>query len=54
MDKSKNLSGAYKVQAMPTFLVLKDKWNNVVETIVGGGNHNVDRVYEIAQNQLKK
>lgn len=33
---------------MPTFLVIKGKWNNVIETVVGGGKGNVDKVYNAA------
>lgn len=33
---------------MPTFLVIKGKWNNVIETVVGGGQPNVNKVYEKA------
>ncbi len=45
VDQSAELSSAYKIQAMPTFLVVKGQWNNVIETVVGGGQGNVDKVY---------
>ena len=48
VDESQELSAAYKVQAMPTFLVIKGKWDNVVMTITGGGKPNVDKIYEKA------
>lgn len=48
VDKSAELSQAYKIQAMPTFLVIQGKWNNVIETVVGGGQGNVDKVYNKA------
>ncbi|MCL4120614.1 UNVERIFIED_CONTAM: hypothetical protein GTU68_000977 [Idotea baltica] len=45
VDQAPELSSAYKVQAMPTFLVIKGKWNNVVATVVGGGQKNVDSIF---------
>lgn len=30
---------------MPTFLVVKGKWDNVVKKIVGGGEHNVNKAF---------
>jgi hypothetical protein len=48
VDKAPDLSSAYKIQAMPTFLVLKGQWNNVVNTVVGGGQGNVDKVFGVA------
>lgn len=48
VDQSEELSAAYKIQAMPTFLVIKGQWNNVVQTVVGGGQPNVDLVYKYA------
>lgn len=48
VDQSPELSGAYKIQAMPTFLVIKGQWNNVILTVVGGGTGNVDKVYDHA------
>ena len=50
VDQSPELSSAYKIQAMPTFLVIKGQWNNVVETVVGGGQGNVDKVVAKAQS----
>lgn len=51
VDQSEELSAAYKIQAMPTFLVIKGQWNNVVQTVVGGGQPNVDKVYNFAAQQ---
>ncbi len=51
VDQSEELSTAYKIQAMPTFLVIKGQWNNVVQTVVGGGQPNVDKVYNFAAQQ---
>lgn len=48
VDKAPDLSSAYKIQAMPTFLALKGQWNNVVNTVVGGGQGNVDKVFGVA------
>ena len=45
VEKSEELSKAYNIKAMPTFLVIKDQWNNIVETIVGGGQPNVDKAF---------
>ena len=45
VDQSAELSSAYKIQAMPTFVVIKGQWNNVVTTVVGGGQGNVDKVF---------
>lgn len=53
VDQSEELSAAYKVQAMPTFLVVSGKWNNVVETVVGGGKANVDKIYQKAASHKK-
>jgi hypothetical protein len=33
---------------MPTFLVIKGQWNNVIQTVVGGGQGNVDKIYGFA------
>jgi len=33
---------------MPTFLVVKGQWNNVILTVVGGGKPNVDKVFDNA------
>jgi hypothetical protein len=44
------LTAAYKVQAMPTFLVIQGKWNNIVETKAGGGAANVDYFFNLAKN----
>lgn len=30
VDEAEELSQAYKIQAMPTFLVLKGQWNNII------------------------
>jgi hypothetical protein len=39
------LANKYEIQAMPTLLVVKKKWDNVVKKIVGGGEHNVDQAF---------
>lgn len=49
VDEAAELSQAYAVKAMPTFLVISGKWNNVIETVVGGGKANVDKVYARAK-----
>ena len=43
------LSGAYQVQSMPTFLVVKGNWNNVIYRITGGSQQNVDYVFNTAK-----
>ena len=48
VDQSAELSAAYKIEAMPTFLVIKGSWNNVVHRVVGGGEANVRNVYDYA------
>lgn len=48
VDQAPELSSAYKIQAMPTFLVVKGQWNNVITTVVGGGQPNVNKVYDTA------
>jgi thioredoxin 1 len=53
VDQAAELSQAYKVKAMPTFLVVSGKWNNIVETVVGGGKPNVDKVYNAAVSAKK-
>lgn len=45
VDQAPELSEAYKIQAMPTFLVIKGKWNNIIETVVGGGQPNVNKMF---------
>ena len=45
VDQAPEPSQAYKIQAMPTFLVIKGKWDNVILTVVGGGQANVDKVF---------
>lgn len=35
---------------MPTFLVIKGNWNNVILNVVGGGKANVDKVFAHAAN----
>lgn len=45
VDQSEELSSAYQISAMPTFLVVKGQWNNVIHKVVGGGQANVDKVY---------
>lgn len=36
VDQATDLATAYKIKSMPTFLVIKDKWNNVIQEVVGG------------------
>lgn len=48
VDDAPSLAEAFKVQAMPTFLVIKGKWNNVIETVVGGGQPNVNKAFQTA------
>ena len=38
---------------MPTFLVIKEKWNNIVEIKAGGGTANVDYFFSLAKDQIK-
>jgi hypothetical protein len=33
---------------MPTFLVIKDKWNNVIKNVKGGTQENVNIVFGTA------
>lgn len=53
VDQSAELSQAYKIQAMPTFLVIKGQWNNVIQTVVGGGQPNVNKVFDTAAQNKK-
>jgi thioredoxin 1 len=48
VDQSTELSGAYNITAMPTFLVIKGQWDNIILTVVGGGQGNVNKVYDFA------
>ena len=48
VDKAGDLAAKYQIEAMPTFLVVKSKWNNVIDRVVGGGQGNVDKVYNKA------
>lgn len=49
VDQAPELSSTYKVEAMPTFLVVKGQWNNIVgNKVVGGGQKNVDTVFATA------
>ncbi len=50
VDQAEQLAASYQVQAMPTFLVIKGKWDNVIERVVGGGKANVDNVFAKAQS----
>lgn len=50
VDQAPQLSQAYGVQAMPTFLVIKGQWNNVVLNVVGGGQGNVNAAINAAKN----
>lgn len=50
VDKAPEVSSAYKIQAMPTFIVIKGQWNNVIQTVVGGGQGNVDKVFAHANS----
>ena len=50
VDQAPQLSGAYGISAMPTFIVVKGQWNNVIKTVVGGGQGNVNAVYDHAQS----
>ena len=38
----------YKIQAMPTFLVIKGQYNNIVNRSEGGSKSNVDKVFDFA------
>lgn len=35
---------------MPTFIVVKSKWDNVMKKVVGGGDHNVDLAFNLASD----
>ena len=48
VDQAPQMSQAYGVQAMPTFLVIKGQWNNVITRVTGGGQQNVDYVFNTA------
>ena len=48
VDQAADLSAAYNIQAMPTFLVIKGKWDNVIKNIVGGGKDNVNTAFDTA------
>ena len=50
VDKAAELAQAFSIQAMPTFLVVKGQWNNVVKTVVGGGQGNVNQAVETAKS----
>jgi len=36
VDQAPELSQAYHIQAMPTFLVVQGKWNNIITSKTGG------------------
>lgn len=48
VDQSPELSSAYGIQAMPTFLVVKGQWNNVIKKITGGSPANVNAAFDFA------
>ena len=49
VDQAPEVSQAYKIKAMPTFLTIKGQWNNVILEVVGGGQANVDKVFAAAK-----
>ena len=49
VDAAPQLSGSYQVQSMPTFLVVKGNWNNVIYRVSGGSTQNVDYVFNTAK-----
>lgn len=49
VDVAPQLSGAYQVSSMPTFLVVKGSWNNVIYRVSGGSQQYVDYVFSTAQ-----
>ena len=49
VDQAPEASQAYQIKAMPTFLVIKGQWNNVILNVVGGGQGNVDKAFAAAK-----
>ena len=33
---------------MPTFVAIKGQWDNILETVVGGGKDNVNKIFDSA------
>lgn len=50
VDTAGELSGAYNITSMPTFLVVKEKWNNVVHRKSGGSEGIVDEMIAKAKS----
>ena len=45
VDEHPELSKTYDIKAMPTFLVVKGKWNNVINKVMGASQQNVDYAF---------
>lgn len=45
VDELPDLSKAFEIKAMPTFIVVKNKWNNVINKVMGASQQNVDYVF---------
>ena len=53
VDNADVLSQAFKIQAMPTFKAISEKWNNVVGEQTGGSEQNVNTIFEAALKHKK-
>lgn len=48
VDESPELMQAYKVESMPTFLVVKGKWDNVIDRSKGASQEIVTKIFKKA------
>ena len=50
---SEELVNTWGIKAMPTYLVIKGKWNTVVsELVIGAGKDKVDKIFDLAYKKL--
>ena len=50
VDQSPELSQSFQISAMPTFLVVKGQWNNVVKNLVGADKAKLEELFVFANN----
>jgi thioredoxin 1 len=48
VDQSEELNEAYQIQCMPTFLLIKGKWNNVISRLSGADREQLKNMFNNA------